>query len=68
MKALTRELLSKELNKIPDNLLQELYNYIKFLKSKKSSTKDKIETPCASENVLAKDWNKPEEDEAWKSL
>ena len=33
-----------------------------------SSEDDKIKTYFASENVLAKDWLLPEEDEAWKDL
>lgn len=65
----TREALKKEINEIPDNLLKDLYDYIKYLKYKKKyEEKDKIETMYASEQVLKKDWDNPEEDKAWKDL
>ncbi len=44
--------------------LQDFINYL-FYKQKKSDT---IETHFASEEVLAKEWSTPEEDEAWKDL
>ncbi len=36
--------------------------------AKQKQGNDKIVTHIASENVLAKDWLSPEEDEAWKDL
>jgi hypothetical protein len=60
----TREALSEEIKKIPEGLLKELYDYLQFLKLKA----DKLDTHLASEDVLSRDWNSPEEDEAWKNL
>lgn len=60
-----RETLSEEIKNIPQNLLDELYDYLLFLKKKESETKY---LPLDSENVLARDWNSPEEEEAWKNL
>jgi hypothetical protein len=68
MNTLTRELVNKELKDIPDILLLDLYEYIKYLKFKKRGLTDKIETTYASEVALSKDWNRPEEEEAWKDL
>ncbi len=65
----TRDALSEEIKSIPENLLNELYDYLLFLKYKKSETKrDLLPIQEASEKVLSRDWNTPEEDEAWKNL
>lgn len=74
----TREKLQQELQRIPDDLLGELHEYMKYLqfkKQQKSSTvgtppvdTDSMETAYASEAVLGKDWNTPEEDKAWQDL
>lgn len=65
----TRDAISEEIKKIPENLLDELYDYLRFLKYKKSESKrDLLPIQEASEKVLSRDWNTPEEDEAWKNL
>lgn len=64
---LTKESLTKEIKSLPDNLLQEIYDYILFLKQKNKNQNSTF-THLASENSLAVDWNKPQEDEAWKDL
>ena len=65
----TRDAISEEIKKIPENLLDELYDYLLFLKYKKSESKrDLLPIQEASEKVLSRDWNTPEEDEAWKNL
>jgi len=62
----TREVIIKEIEKLPEPVLNEILNFIRFLKSKKS--KQVMETAIASESSLGKDWLKPEEDEAWQDL
>jgi hypothetical protein len=65
----TREILSEEIKKTPENILKELYDFLLFLKSKRQSTSDdEVKTHLASEKVLSRDWDTPEEDEAWKNL
>lgn len=65
----TRDALSEEIKSIPENLLNELYDCLLFLKYKKSETKrDLLPILEASEKVLSRDWNTLEEDEAWKNL
>lgn len=61
----TRDVLSEEIKKIPQNLLDELYDYFLFLKKREIERKV---SSVDSENVLARDWDSPEEDEAWKNL
>ncbi len=55
-----------ELENIPENLLEDVLDYINFLKSK--INKQTIATALASESILKKDWLLPEEDEAWRDL
>lgn len=61
-----RELLIHEIEQVPEPFLDELMDFIHFLKSK--ITKERTETAVASESSLKKDWLRPEEDEAWQNL
>jgi len=61
-----KELILKELEKVPDQYLEEILNYIRFLETKIEC--DSVETTLASESSLQKDWLLPEEDEAWQHL
>jgi hypothetical protein len=61
-----KELLLKELENIPEFILEEVWNFLQFLKSKYN--KDKLEASLLSESSLEKDWLKLEEDEAWQNL
>lgn len=63
-----REKIQKEIGSIPDNLLEDLYEYMKFLKYKEHHKQEHLDTAAASEQVLSKDWNSPEEDQAWADL
>lgn len=66
MTGITKNIIIDELRDIPDEFASEILDFIKFLKIQKKS--EKIQTHLASEASLAKDWLKPEEDEAWKDL
>jgi hypothetical protein len=61
-----KELLMNELEQVPEPFLDEVLDFVHFLKTK--IIKEKLHTAIASESSLKKDWLKPEEDEAWKSL
>ncbi|MEK6725725.1 MAG: DUF2281 domain-containing protein [Deltaproteobacteria bacterium] len=61
-----REALIHEIEQVPEPFLEEVMDFIHFLKSK--ITKERIDTAIASESSLEKDWLKPEEDEAWQNL
>jgi hypothetical protein len=60
-----RELLLSEIQHVPEPFLDELLDFVLFLKAKKAK---KMDTAIASESSLARDWLKPEEDEAWHNL
>lgn len=62
----TRDLLLNEIDQTPEPLLEEILDFVQFLKSK--ALGPAFETARASEPVLGKDWLRPEEDEAWQSL
>lgn len=62
-----KEKIIKELDNIPDFLLEEIINFIQFLKQKHLSQKNS-ETALLSESSLQKDWLNSEEDKAWQHL
>ncbi|WP_341738034.1 hypothetical protein [Microcoleus sp. CAWBG640] len=61
-----KELLLKEVENIPEFILEEVWTFLQFLKLKYN--KDKLEASLLSESSLEKDWLKLEEDEAWQNL
>ena len=61
-----KDTIIAELDKVPEKLLDEILDYINFLKEKLN--KQKLETALMSESSLKKDWLQPEEDEAWQDL
>lgn len=61
-----RDLLVKEIKELPDDKLQEVIDFVQFLKSKQRD--EEMGITLVSEPSLATDWNKPEEDEAWSDL
>jgi hypothetical protein len=62
----TRELIQQELEGLPESLQREVYDFARFLKLKSGS--DSFNGLLASEAVLARDWDTPEEDAAWQNL
>ena len=61
-----KELILREMEHVPDSLIDEILDFIQFLKSK--ALKEKLETAIASESSLKKDWLRQEEDKAWQDL
>lgn len=61
-----KELIIREMDQVPDNLFEEILDFICFLKAR--SQKEKLETAIASESSLKKDWLRVEEDKAWQDL
>ncbi len=66
MKMSKKDMIISELNNLPENLIEEILDYINFLKSK--SLKEKTELTLMSESSLRKDWLKLKEDKAWQDL
>ena len=61
-----KELLINEIEKVPEPFLDEVLDFVHFLKSK--IIKERLHITIASESSLNKDWLRPEEDEAWQNL
>ena len=60
------ELIVNEIEQVPESLLEEILDFIRFLKIKDRT--NKLETMIASESSLKRDWMRPEEDESWRDL
>ena len=61
-----KELVLNEIEQLPDSLLGDVLHYIQGLKA--TTSREALETARASEQVLAKDWLRDEEDEAWQDV
>ena len=62
----TKELLMTEIEQVPEPLLNEVLDFVHFLRAK--ILREGIATAVASEVSLGKDWLRTEEDEAWQNL
>jgi hypothetical protein len=58
--------LINELDQVPEKVIEEALDFIKFLKMKDEMNSNILF--ITSESSLRKDWLRPEEDEAWKDL
>jgi hypothetical protein len=59
-----RESLLRETDDVPDSVLDEVADFVHFLKAR--IVRDGMATAVASESSLKKDWLRPEEDDAWQ--
>jgi hypothetical protein len=62
----TKNLLIQELEQVPEPILEEVLDFLRFLKAKK--IQETLEMSILSESSLRKDWLSSEEDEAWRDL
>jgi len=63
---LPKELLHKEIDSLPSEFTDEIYDFVNYLKIKR--VRERMENSLLSESALQKDWLSAEEDEAWKDL
>jgi hypothetical protein len=54
-----RELLIDVIQQVPESLIDEVLDFVHFLKTK--VTRERFDTAIASESSLKKDWMKPED-------
>ncbi len=57
--------IDDKLQSLSEEKLAAVYDFVMYLSEEKDLN---IETALLSEISLARDWNTPEEDEAWKHL
>lgn len=62
----TKDKLIQELESLPEALMAELLDHARTLRQK--NVMGARDAAIASEPTLARDWLRPEEDEAWKDL
>jgi hypothetical protein len=62
----TRELIERELDELPESLQREVYDFARYLRLRFDN--EAFNGLLASESVLGRDWNTPEEDAAWANL
>jgi len=63
---LAKEILYKEIDTLPEEFTEELFDFVTFLKTK--YVKEHMEAALLSESSLRKDWLSAEEDDAWRAL
>jgi hypothetical protein len=61
-----KQLLARAIEDIPETVLDEVLDFVQFLKSK--HRQERLETTLLSESSLKNDWLSAEEDEAWGNL
>jgi len=61
-----KELILREIEKVPERYHMEILDFIHFLEAK--ALEQRMETAIVSESSLKKDWLRAEEDEAWEDL
>jgi hypothetical protein len=61
-----RQLIAKEIEQVPEPMLEAVLDFVRFLKSKR--VQERLETSLLSESSLKKDWLRPEEEKAWQHL
>lgn len=62
----TKDLLLQEIEQVPEPILEEVLDFLRYLKANKILQRQ--EATLLSEPSLAKDWLRPEEEEAWRDL
>ncbi|MBI5741330.1 MAG: DUF2281 domain-containing protein [Nitrospirae bacterium] len=61
-----KEILINEIEQVPESYLDEVLDFVHFLKTR--IIREKMDTAIAGESSLRKDWLLPEEDDAWQGL
>jgi hypothetical protein len=64
--AVTRAQVEEQLRRLSPEQLNAVYDFVSFLAERRASRS--LTTMLASESVLSRDWNRPEEDAAWSDL
>ncbi|MEP7336200.1 MAG: DUF2281 domain-containing protein [Acidobacteriota bacterium] len=68
MPDVTVEQLTERLQHLPPDLLDEVYVFVSRLSQRLEPGTESYQTMLASEVVLGREWDLPEEDAAWAHL
>jgi len=61
-----REMLLRDMEDLPGALLQEVADFVRFLKER--TVRERMESAILTQPILGRDWLRPEEDAAWADL
>ena len=59
--------IEKRLRQLPPDKLAVVYDFVAYLAERQLAS-EALQTMLASEGVLRREWDRPEEDEAWRDL
>ena len=74
MQTVTISQITEQLNKLPDDKLAVIYDFVSYLAEREMGRAQRVldseafQTMLASESVLRRDWDRPREDAAWAHL
>ena len=68
MSSVTIDQIEKHLQQLPPEKLNVVYDFVSYLLEREQTPSSALETMLASEAVLRRDWDRPEEDAAWAHL
>ena len=76
MQTATIPQITERLQQLPDDKLEVVFDFVSYLLErqpgqellKPSAASESLQTMLASEAVLRRDWERPEEDTAWAHL
>ncbi len=64
--------ITRRLQDLPTDKLAVVYDFVSYLADRQTEVdetfSDAFQTMLASEMILRRDWDRPEEDEAWADL
>ncbi len=60
--------ITERLQKLPTDKLAVVYDFVSYLLACEEGFSEALQTMLASEAVLRRDWDRPEEDLAWADL
>jgi hypothetical protein len=67
MESVSIERIEAQLRQLPPGKLEAVSDFVSYLTERSEGARP-METMLASEPVLARDWSRPEEDDAWAAL
>ncbi|MFN8637645.1 MAG: DUF2281 domain-containing protein [Chloroflexota bacterium] len=65
--AVTHAQVEEQLRRLSPEQLDAVYEFVSFLAERRRAS-ESLATMLASESVLRRDWDRPEEDAAWSDL
>jgi hypothetical protein len=65
--AVTQSQIDEQLRRLSPEQLDTVYEFVTFLAERRPASTS-LDTMLASESVLRRDWDRPEEDTAWSDL